>query len=213
MIWPIYAVYVCCVGLIRVLKWLEYQVLKLFIKCLKRGVNRTAAKIGVVIHYTGEERKDEDSSLVLAECTQYDKLVHLKVHDERMFARWANLGSLAIGETYVDKLWDYAESPEDLTQLAVRGQEQKLLQRYYVGWNRFFEWLELYAFNLQTRERAFQVGVVHYDLGECEYQVLMFGNEFLKKFKFSEFLANEGQVQPAYIVSHYLTTNAGLTRS
>lgn len=148
---------------------MEYQFLKLFTKSVKQTWNRITAKLGVVIHYPGKQWNEEDSKRVLAECTRYDKLVHLKVHDDDVFVRWTNLGSLGIGETYMDKLWDYTESPEDLTELTVRVLERNLLQRYYVGWNKLFEWLELYAFNLQTRERAFQVGVVHYDLGEwCE---------------------------------------------
>ncbi len=160
------------------MKWMEYQFLKLFTEKMKQTWNRITTKLGVVIHYPGEERNEEDYKRVLTECTRYDKLVHLKVYDDQVFVRWANLGSLGIGETYMDKLWDYRDSPEDLTELTVRVLERKLLQRYYVGWNKFFEWLELYAFNLQTRERAFQVGVVHYDLGECAYQSLMFENEF-----------------------------------
>lgn len=201
MIWPIYAVYVCIVGLIRVVKWIEYQFLKLFSQNLKHIWSRLNQKLGVVIHRPGEKWNEEDNKRVLAECTRYDKLIHLNVYDDEMFIKWANLGSLGIGETYMDKLWDYTDSPEDLTEFTMRVLGRKMLKQYYIGWNKFLEWLELHAFNLQTRERAFQVGVVHYDLGECECQDLMFENEFIKIsltnfIKFSELSVELSKLRP-----------------
>lgn len=170
MIAPVYALYVCCVGFIRIFKWFEYQLLRLFPSGIKKVCNAMERKVGLVIHRPGEQWTEADNKARLAEC-KYDKLIHLKVHDEDVFARWGNLGSLGFGETYMDKLWDYVDDVEDMTEMTVRVMDRKFLQRFNVGWNKFFAWLELYAFNLQTRERAFQVGVVHYDLGKyCGYR-------------------------------------------
>ncbi|KAJ6650123.1 Cyclopropane-fatty-acyl-phospholipid synthase [Pseudolycoriella hygida] len=173
MIWPIYAVYVCIVGLIRMFKWVEYQFLKLCAVKVKQVWKAQEKKVGIMFRCPGEKWTDEDNKRLLAECARYDKLVHVKVNDEDVFIRWTNLGSLGFGETYMEKMWDYTDSPEDLTEMTKRVLEKKLLQRYYVGWNKLFDWLELFAFNLQTRERAFQVGVVHYDLGNKLYELML----------------------------------------
>lgn len=122
-------------------------------------------KLGIVVHCPGDpEWTDADSKKVLSECTRYDKLIHVKIHNNIFFPLVAN-GSLgADGEAYMNKIWDVCGTNEDLTEFNKRVLENKIFDYYYTWWNTTLEWLELFAFNLQTRERAFQVGVVHYDL-------------------------------------------------
>lgn len=169
MIWPVYVVYVLNVGLIRVYKWIEFQFLKPFKPLLKREIRRMAEEMGVVMHCHGDPKWTEaDNERVLSKCTLYDKLVHVNIHDDMFFVRVANVGSMGSGESYLDKYWDAGESMEDITEMTKRVLENDLLKWYFNWWNRLLMSLELFAFNLGTRKRAFQVGMEHYDTGNSE---------------------------------------------
>ncbi len=163
----VYFLYTLVIGFIRVYKWLELQVLMLF-SPLSRRIGIIALKrIGVVVHCSGDPKWTEaDSKKALSEHTRYDSLIHLNVHDNMYFSQVASGGSTAAGEMFMDKIWDVSGTEEDLTQFTKRLFDSKLLDFYYNWWNSTLEWLELFAFNLQTRQRAFQVGVEHYNLGE-----------------------------------------------
>lgn len=166
MIWPTYILYVTCVAFIRAYKWIELQVLKLFTPWLRSFAKRTLVKIGIVLHCPGDPEWSEiDNERVLTKCSKYDKIIHLNIHDDNVFALVANAGMSGFSEAYLNKTWDICGSEENIAQLCKRVLENNLMDMYYYWWNSFLEWLELYAFNLQTRNRAFQVGVVHYDLG------------------------------------------------
>lgn len=162
----VYSIYVLVVGLIRLYKWVELQVLKLCSPLIHQfGINELK-KLGIVTHFPGDPKwREADSKKVLSECTKYDSLIHLKVEDTKFFAYVANGGDTAAGEMYMDKRWDECGTEEDLTQFAKRLFEANYFDYYYNWWNSTLTWLELFAFNLQTRERAFQVGVIHYNLG------------------------------------------------
>lgn len=72
----------------------------------------------------------------------------------------------------MDQIVDvYDES--DYVEYAKRVLENDLLDLYWNKWNRFLEWLEYCAFNLQTKDRAFQVGKEHYDLGNDLYERML----------------------------------------
>ncbi len=169
MIWPTYLLYVFLVGLIRTYKCVEFQILKLFNPFSKKKGKELSLSIGVVLHCPGDSENfsEEEHQLLLQRGKKYDKVVHIKVNDKLFFAKMANTGSLALGETYMDKTWEWMENVEDVSELTTRIMESKFVHSYYNRWNTLLEWLELYAFNLQTRQRAFQVGKTHYDLGEC----------------------------------------------
>ncbi len=168
MIWPIYIVYVVIVAFIRIYKWVEFQVLKLLTPWLKRKGKELALSIGVILHCPGDSEKltAEEEQVLLQRNKKYDKIIHIKVNDNLLFARWANKGTLGCEETYMDKTWEWIDNVEDVTEFSTRTMENNLLDLYYYQWNVFLEWLELYAFNLQTRKRAFRVGQSHYDLGK-----------------------------------------------
>ncbi len=169
MIWPVYTFYVFCVGSIRVYKWIEFKILKLFHPLLLAFGKRILEPIGVVVHFPNDpEWTSTDTNRVLSKCSpKYDKLIHITAHDIHFFTRAANTGSLGMGDAYLDKMWELCGgNEEDLTELFSRASDIKVLDMYYNWWNSALEWVELHAFNLQTRQRAFQVGVVHYDLGK-----------------------------------------------
>lgn len=168
MIWPVHLFYAFIVALIRIYKWVEFQILKLFNPLIKRKGKELALSMGVVFHCPedGEKLSAEDQQLLLERNKKYEKVIHIKVNDNLFFARVANIGSLGLGEAYMDKTWELMGSEEDISELIERLFQTKLFNLYYNWWNTTLEWLELYAFNLQTIQRAFQVGTAHYDLGK-----------------------------------------------
>jgi cyclopropane-fatty-acyl-phospholipid synthase len=77
-------------------------------------------------------------------------------------------GSLALAETYIEKKWDV----EDLEEMFFR------ITRYskvdsFVKIKMFFTHLKNRLLNLQSRSRAFMVGVEHYDLDNTLYQKML----------------------------------------
>lgn len=178
MIWPIYTFYVLCVGSIRVYKWIEFKFLKLFHPLLLTFGKGILEQAGVVLHFPNDpEWTPTDTNRALSKCApKYDKLIHITTHDVHFLTRAANSGGLGLGDAYLDKMWEICGgNAEDLTELVKRAFDNKVFDMYYNWWNTALEWVELYAFNLQTRQRAFQVGVVHYDLGMRSSQKYEFG--------------------------------------
>lgn len=155
------------VALIRAYKWTELQLLKLFSPLLQSQGVKLAASLGVVL-YSEQDSEESEKSLTKGaqKIKKYDKLVHMKYTDNSFFTRIANTGLLGFGECFMDGTINYCNSPEELTEMGTRLLENNTIDFYYNWWNKCLEWLELHTFNLQTRQRAFQVGKVHYDLGK-----------------------------------------------
>lgn len=78
-------------------------------------------------------------------------------------------GSLAAGEAFMDERWDV----EQLDMLIER------LQRHHTLWDRLlygnllWERIKMKIFNRQRGDRAFEVGQVHYDLGNDLYATML----------------------------------------
>lgn len=158
-----YCLYVTTVGFIRIYKWVEFQVLLLFTPVLKSN-RKIFREIGIEIEDVSEIKNKQNNKQLCGK--QYDKIIKIKVNDQKTYVRVANLGTLGLGETFMDKSWEVeGENYEDLTELVKRIFENNYHTIYYFAWNRLLEYLELHAFNLQGIERAFQVGEAHYDLG------------------------------------------------
>ncbi len=168
MIWPVYLFYVLIVGFIRIYKWIELQVLRVFTRLIKSFVKKRLEEAGIVLHCPDDPKwSSTDNKRVLSKCSpKYDSLIHVNIHDNDFFPRVANSNVLGTMESYLDKNWDVEGTDENSTQFGYRLLKSNSIDMYYNWWNSTLEWLELYAFNLQTRKRAFEVGVVHYDLGK-----------------------------------------------
>lgn len=146
-----YSVYTLTVWLIRVYKWLELQVLKLFTPLIRPIFKAELQKLGIVVHCPGDSKWTEaDNKKVLSECPKYDNLLHLKVNDNNVFPIAASGGTKGIGETYMNKMWDICDTEEDLTQVDRRLLDNKIVDFYYNWWNSSLDWLELFAFANQT---------------------------------------------------------------
>jgi cyclopropane-fatty-acyl-phospholipid synthase len=95
----------------------------------------------------------------------------IQVHDANMYRQVLSKGSLGFGEAYMDGYWD----AEALDQLFDRLLSVDLDEKV-VGWARvrlIGEILRQRLFNLQSSERAFQVGEQHYDAGNDLYQAML----------------------------------------
>jgi cyclopropane-fatty-acyl-phospholipid synthase len=84
----------------------------------------------------------------------------MRIHHPGTLARVLAQGSLGLGESYMDGWWDSEQVDELICRLLQARLDE---QAGHPGW----WWAQLRArlTNLQSLSRAWQVGRVHYDLG------------------------------------------------
>ena len=92
----------------------------------------------------------------------------MRVHHPDTFDRILTRGSLGLGESYVDGWWDCDQVDEFITRI-LRARLDEQVGR--AGWL----WASLKArlTNLQSQHRAWQVGELHYDLGNDLYEAML----------------------------------------
>ncbi len=92
----------------------------------------------------------------------------MRVHHPATLDRILMRGSLGLGESYVDGWWD-CDQVDELIARILRARLDAQVGR--AGWL----WASLKArlTNLQSESRAWQVGEVHYDLGNDLYQAML----------------------------------------
>lgn len=95
----------------------------------------------------------------------------IQVHDPEVYSRILRQGSLGFGEAYMDGLWDCAA----LDELFYRPLAARIDDRLggLVRLRLFGEILRHSLFNLQSRQRAFQVGEHHYDIGNDVFEAML----------------------------------------
>lgn len=93
----------------------------------------------------------------------------IQVHDERLYARVLQQGSLGLGESYMDKWWD-VESLDEFFNKLLRAELEKKVKR---DWGFLWEAFRARFFNLQSKGHAFEIGKAHYDLGNDLYQAML----------------------------------------
>ena len=92
----------------------------------------------------------------------------MQVHHPATFDRVLTQGSLGLGESYLDGWWDCEALDEFITRILRARLDQQVGR---AGWI----WASLKArlTNLQSEHRAWQVGEVHYDLGNDLYEAML----------------------------------------
>ena len=92
----------------------------------------------------------------------------IRVHHPATFDRILTRGSLGLGESYMDGWWDCDQVDELITRI-LRARLDERVGR--AGWL----WASLKArlTNLQSPQRAWQVGEEHYDLGNDLYEAML----------------------------------------
>jgi cyclopropane-fatty-acyl-phospholipid synthase len=94
--------------------------------------------------------------------------IDLHVHDERLYNRVFARGSLGLGEAYMDGWWDADDLPGLCTRLLTAGLDLELKTL-----DTLLAHLKARFINLQRGERAFEIGKVHYDLGNDLFQAML----------------------------------------
>ncbi len=100
----------------------------------------------------------------------------LQIHDERLYTRVLQYGTLGIGEAYMDGWWDCHR----LDEMVYRAIRAKIAEKITQDPNTLlaifftkFSFLLARLFNYQTKERALEVGKRHYDIGNDLYQTML----------------------------------------
>lgn len=91
----------------------------------------------------------------------------IKVHDDAFYFRILG-GSLGLGESYVDGLWDCEKLDEMITRFIRAEIHNKAIRIDYTIGKLIGK-----LFNLQTKSRSKKVAEIHYDLGNDFYQKML----------------------------------------
>lgn len=93
----------------------------------------------------------------------------IQVHNPDLYDRLARDGSLGLGESYMEGWWDCHAVDQFITRVLLARLDEKIRQESRF----FFQALQSKIFNRQSRNRAFEVGIKHYDLGNDLYQAML----------------------------------------
>ena len=91
------------------------------------------------------------------------------VHDDRFYRRVLSLGSVGLGESYMDGWW---ESPA-LDNFFFHVLGARLDERVRRNWPLLLLGLSSRLFNRQSRHHAFEIGKRHYDIGNDLYSAML----------------------------------------
>lgn len=93
----------------------------------------------------------------------------IRVLDERFYKRAVTEVELGVGETYMEGWWEADEIDELIYRLVRANLQEKLRRNYKVA----LQLAGFYLINMQARRRAFQIGKIHYDLGNELFQNML----------------------------------------
>ncbi len=93
----------------------------------------------------------------------------IKVHDSKFYNSVFSGGSLALGEAYVDGMWDCDDLEGFFYKVLRADLQSKVKKSSYL----IMKMIQSFFMNLQSNKRAFQVGERHYDLGNDLYEAML----------------------------------------
>lgn len=93
----------------------------------------------------------------------------IQVHNPSFYGRVLRQGSLGLGESYMDAWWDVPALDQFFDRIIRSG----LAQRARWDPGAIIGYLSARMFNLQTDDRAFEVGRKHYDIGNDLYAAML----------------------------------------
>ena len=97
-----------------------------------------------------------------------DRPWDLQVHNEKLYSRTLAQGSFGLGESYVDGWWDCDRLDEFFHHIL----RAKLCEKVK-AWKDVINVVTAKLHNRQNRNRAFQVGEHHYDIGNDLYRCML----------------------------------------
>jgi len=97
-----------------------------------------------------------------------DRPWDIQVPDEGFYSRLLAHGSLGVGESYMDGWWDCERLDEMFTRVFRKELDEKIR-----NWRLLLACIKARLLNLQKRSRAFQIGQLHYDIGNDLYRRML----------------------------------------
>ena len=91
----------------------------------------------------------------------------LQVHDDRFYQRLLFNGSLGLGEAYMDEWWSAKKLDVFFEKILEAGINKKASKDF----NLFWLYLKSKFLNMQNRKRSYEVGKMHYDIGNDNFQL------------------------------------------
>ena len=95
----------------------------------------------------------------------------IQVHNPKVYDAILSKWSLGLGESYMDGYWDCAQLDEMICRLLSKDLNETV--RGFARVRMVGEVLRAKLFNLQSKERAFQVGEQHYDIGNDIFERML----------------------------------------
>jgi cyclopropane-fatty-acyl-phospholipid synthase len=92
----------------------------------------------------------------------------IRVHDEQLYARVFAHGSLGLGEAYMDGWWDADDLPGFFTRVLSSHVDEHLKTL-----DTLIAHLKARFINMQRGQHAFEIGKVHYDLGNDLFKAML----------------------------------------
>jgi cyclopropane-fatty-acyl-phospholipid synthase len=92
----------------------------------------------------------------------------IRVHNPDLYVRVLSLGSLGLGEAYLDGWWD----SDDLAGFFYRVTRSGVSRRVRPAWL-LLSYLKERVLNMQSRRRSWKVARQHYDLGNDLYEAML----------------------------------------
>ncbi len=121
--------------------------------------------------FTGQEPEDFFQKLLSHADIKIngDRPWDITVHNNELYARVLRDGSLGLGEAYMDGWWDCPSLDEFFFRVLRARMDEKMSW----NWPTLFMFLKAKLLNLQTSNRAFEVGQKHYDLGNDLFERML----------------------------------------
>ncbi|XP_021964854.2 cyclopropane-fatty-acyl-phospholipid synthase [Folsomia candida] len=140
--------YMVTVFLIRCYKRVEYGILRLIGPLILPIVIKKLDQVGITINKGGP-------------CDIKNR--NFMTSQDTVYIRAINEGILGFGESYMDGDWDAEDIPAVFYKIFAN--DAPILRMFMNPWNRFLYYMQFSFFNLQTKQRVYDVAKIHYDLG------------------------------------------------
>lgn len=132
--------------------------------------------IGVIDYIVEEEVKMANAESVIRDLLEPAGIEingsnpwDIQVHQPAFYDRILRDSTLGLGESYVEGWWDCQAIDQFITRAMLAQLEKKFMSESYF----IMQALKSRLFNRQSRNRAFEVGIKHYDLGNDLYTAML----------------------------------------
>ncbi|MGD8427068.1 MAG: cyclopropane fatty acyl phospholipid synthase [Balneolaceae bacterium] len=98
-----------------------------------------------------------------------DRPWDMQVHNEELYGRILQEGSLGLGEGYMDRWWD-AEALDDFFFHILRA---NLNDDFSMKWPMIWTFIKSWVKNPQSEKRAYEIGDHHYDTGNDLFEAML----------------------------------------